>query len=319
MTNGFSTRQGQFVAMDTYYNENDPKAAAWLRALIDAGMIARGFVDERSILDVLPSDLAGFGQCHFFAGIGGWSRALRLAGVPDDFPIWTGSCPCQPFSAAGKGHGFTDERHLWPAWFHLIDQCRPSDILGEQVASKDGLQWFDLVSADLEGSGYAVGATDMCAAGIGAPHIRQRLWFYGRMGDTLGARLEGLAGDVYNARGWSFETGPVATASLLGRLADTHGRLACDGALQRGWQHRCESPNSGFGGLPATGPADGFWRNADWLRCRDEKWRAVEPGTFPLVDGLPARMGLLRGYGNAIVPPVAQAFIEAVIGAGYEK
>ena len=86
-----------------YYNEFDPYAAQWLRNLIDAGHIPKGEVDSRSIKDVKASDLTGFVQCHFFAGLGGWSHALRLAGWPEDRPVWTGSCPCQPFSAAGAG------------------------------------------------------------------------------------------------------------------------------------------------------------------------------------------------------------------------
>jgi len=89
--------------LTAYYNEIDPFAAEWLRQLIKDGLIADGEVDERSIEDVTPNELAGFTQCHFFAGIGGWSYALRLAGWPDDQPVWTGSCPCQPFSTAGKG------------------------------------------------------------------------------------------------------------------------------------------------------------------------------------------------------------------------
>jgi DNA (cytosine-5)-methyltransferase 1 len=160
-----------------YYNEIDKFAAEWLRNLIKAGHIAPGDVDERDIRDVRPDDLAGYTQCHFFAGIGGWSYALRLADWPDDRPAWSGSCPCQPFSAAGRGAGFADERHLWPHFHWLIGQCRPPVVFGEQVSSKDGLGWFDLVQADLEGQGYAVGALDACAAGVGAPHIRQRLWW----------------------------------------------------------------------------------------------------------------------------------------------
>jgi hypothetical protein len=74
-----------------YYNEHDPFAAAWLRELIKAGQIALGEVNERSIEDVLPSELKRFTQCHFFAGIGVWSYALRQAGWPDDRPVWTGS------------------------------------------------------------------------------------------------------------------------------------------------------------------------------------------------------------------------------------
>jgi DNA (cytosine-5)-methyltransferase 1 len=134
-----------------YYNEFDSYDAEWLRNLIKAGAIAPGDVDERDIKDVMPGELMGYTQCHFFAGIGGWPRALRLAGWPDDRPVWTGSCPCQSFSAAGRGKGFADERHLWPYWFHLIRVCRPSTIFGEQVASKLALSWLDLVQDDLEG------------------------------------------------------------------------------------------------------------------------------------------------------------------------
>lgn len=163
--------------MTAYYNEIDDYAARWLENLIEAGHIAPGVVDRRSIVDVRPSDLDGFAQCHFFAGIGVWSLALRRAGWGDTRPVWTGSCPCQPFSSAGKGGGFDDERHLWPYFHHLIRVCRPEFVIGEQVASKDGLAWIDLVQDDMEGEGYTFGAADTCAAGFGAPHIRQRLYW----------------------------------------------------------------------------------------------------------------------------------------------
>jgi len=163
--------------MPAYYNEIDPFVANWLEWLVKVEMIADGVVDRRSIKDVMPSDLNGFTQCHFFAGIGGWSYALRLTGWPDNRPVWTGSCPCQPFSGAGLMLGENDDRHLWPSWFDLIAQCQPPIIFGEQVASPPGREWLDTVSANLEALDYAIGAADLCAAGIGAPHIRQRLWF----------------------------------------------------------------------------------------------------------------------------------------------
>jgi len=159
-----------------YYNEFDPRAAAWLRELIRRELIPAGEVDERSIADVAADDLRGFTQHHFFAGIAGWSRALQLAGWTADRQIWTGSCPCQPFSVAGKGKGTADERHVWPDFFRLISECKPAVVVGEQVASKAGREWLAGVFADLESVGYAGAGADLCAASVGAPHIRQRLY-----------------------------------------------------------------------------------------------------------------------------------------------
>ena len=163
--------------MRAYYNEIDRDAAHALRALIADGVIAPGNVDERSIKDVQPDDIRRYTQCHFFAGGGLWSVAARLAGWPDDRPLWTGSCPCQPFSVAGKGAGADDPRHLWPDFFRLIRACRPPVVMGEQVAGAAGRGWFDGVSADLEGGNYACRAVDVPACAVDAPHIRQRLYW----------------------------------------------------------------------------------------------------------------------------------------------
>lgn len=86
-----------------YYSEWGLFAAQHLRNLIDANLIPASHVDTRSIADLQPSDFAGYRQCHFFAGIAGWSLAARIAGWPEDREHWTSSAPCQPFSVAGKG------------------------------------------------------------------------------------------------------------------------------------------------------------------------------------------------------------------------
>jgi len=177
--------------MTAIYNEIEPYASEWLSNLIDAGVVARGQVLTQSIEELTPEDLHDATQAHFFAGIGTWSHALRLAGVPDCFPVWTGSCPCQPFSSAGRGRAADDARHLWPAWFPLIEKCRPSLIFGEQSASRLGRSWFDAVSADLESLDYAVAAVDLCAAGTGAPYIRQRLYW---VAYADGGQRDGLTG-----------------------------------------------------------------------------------------------------------------------------
>jgi len=279
-----------------YYNEIDPGAAAWLRELIKQGHIADGVVDERSIEDVLPSELREFRQCHFFAGIGVWSYALQLAGWGDDRPVWTGSCPCQPFSRAGQGAGFADERHLWPAFHHLIRECRPVTIFGEQVEGRIGGAWIDLVHSDLEADGYAVGAVVAPAAGFGAPHIRSRMyWVAYPDGDGCEARRETPAadgyGDTIDANG-----GPGLWAT---NTDDSRLEVYSEQSSQQ------EQP-------PAQRSfTSSNWRNVEWLEYRDGKRRPTQPGTFPLVDGAPARVVRLRGYGNAIVAPQAAEFIKA--------
>jgi len=373
--------------------------------MIRAGHIAAGEVDERSIEEVRARDLEGFDQCHFFAGIGTWSAALRAAGWADDTPVWSGSCPCQSFSASGKRGGFSDPRHLWPAWFRLIRECRPDTVFGEQVAAKGGLAWLDVVSADLEGEGYAVGTADTCAAGFGAPHIRQRLYFVadcaisrkrsiparsreegggatdidGRCGIgsmdyaaaqrlSLRARGEsrgeahtgvkrlgeagilddadkpGLQGrhEITGAGGGECAAGPQGVISGMGD-AEHFGH----NPQEQGSSRPCSDGARGriFDG---AGPVNGFWRDAEWVPCRNPNvpgavdWRPVEPGTFPLAYGLPRGMGTLpsgirklaemaglsqnslreakafrrrtlQGYGNAIVPQQAEAFIRAYL------
>jgi DNA (cytosine-5)-methyltransferase 1 len=222
----------------------------------------------------------------------------------------------------------------------------------------------------MEASGYAIGAADMCAAGIGAPHIRQRLWFVGeRLDDTAGARHVGaLAGAEGEARdearlrlsGERRGSGGLANAPLNGRrqgvedggrlrsgdsAEGTAGRSAIDSNVSGGLAHtssfgreRGQAPAPGHdddGSAPGGAesehgvglagphwlhqdgarPTDGQWRVADWLFCRDGRWRPVEPGTFPLAHGAPARVGRLRAYGNAIVPQVAAEVIGAYLDA----
>lgn len=242
--------------MAAYYNEIDPFAAAWLRELIKAGLIADGEVDERSIEQVAADDVRGFTQCHWFAGIGGWSYALRLAGWGDSRPVWTGSCPCQPFSIGGEVKGVGDKRHLWPIWFQLIRELRPDVVFGEQIASSAGHDWLAGVYREMESAAYSVGAANLCAASVQAKHPRQRLWFVAH------AWREGLARSF------------------------TYGQGLCGGADEAPTEH-------GDAGLRAR-------------ICFEP-----DPGALVRVDGLPRPVGQVRAFGNAIVPQVAQVFIES--------
>jgi DNA (cytosine-5)-methyltransferase 1 len=240
-----------------YYNEFDPFASEWLRELIKEGLIPDGEVDDRSITEVEANDLKGFTQCHFFAGIGGWSYALELAGWDSARPVWTGSPPCQPFSVAGNNKGKSDERHLAPVFTELVAKCQPSVIFGEQVSSAIRTGWFDDLQTDLEKEGYATAMVVLPACSVGAPHKRERLFFVSH------------------------------SNSIDGRS-----------------KQESKQPERGQ-----------WWKSSGYssVLFRDGKHRVVptEPTLFPLADGVPNRVGLLRGAGNAIVPQVAAEVIKA--------
>ena len=260
--------------------------------------MAPGDVDDRSIEDVSAHDLTGYVQCHFFAGIGGWSLALRLAEWPDDRPVWTGSCPCQPLSGAGQRKGHADERHLWSAFYSLIAECRPATVFGEQVASKDGREWLAGVRADLEDVGYACGAADMPAAGVAAPHIRQRLWWVGQwLDNTAGPRQ-------FSPRRWKSEK-PQGRQRLPGvgcqdgRMADAErdtgrqGRVA-DQSRESATasQERAHAEPGRCGSVGGLAHADG--RDA----CAEREQRGGEQRQQPENGGTLGGLGDTEGTGS---------------------
>jgi DNA (cytosine-5)-methyltransferase 1 len=263
-----------------YYNENDPFAAQWLREMIGLGVIPPGVVDDRSIKDVTAHDLEGFRHCHFFAGIGGWAYAGRLAEWPDDLPLWTGSCPCQPFSTAGQGRGHDDPRDLWPHFFRLIRARRPARVVGEQVAGKAGLGWLDRVRADLAREGYAGRGVDIPACAVDAPILRQRLWW---------VALAGADGD--RSGWWAGEpAGHLSARTTAGWSQSVH-RLT-------------------HGDAPRRFSA---WRNAVAILGDDGRRRRAQPGVPLLAHGVRARVPKWRGFGNAINPVLATEILGALL------
>lgn len=335
-----------------YYNEWEPYPAQWLRNLIAAGLIPAGDVDERSICDVQPDDLRGYVQCHWFAGLGGWAYAARLAGWPDDRPIWTGSCPCQPYSVAGKGKGADDKRHLWPDFFRLIRAARPAVVIGEQVAAAIGKGWLDGVCSDLEGIGYACGAAVVPACAVNTPHRRDRLWFVadancqrsqilqGQSSNTCQEQPpaigDGRCSDVANADSHRFEAGCSITETLgYGCSSDADGGSSpLADSLRGGCAGRSQN-QIGYAQQRNAVERPGAWDDAEWLDCADGKRRRVKPGICLLVDGFSGRVavqratkqgkaeiqeahwynrvGALQALGNAIVPQLGAEIIKAYL------
>lgn len=316
-----------------YYNEFEPYCAQWLRNLINAGLIPKGEVDERSIELVQPDDLRGFSQCHFFAGIGGWSLALELAGWPEDRPVWTGSCPCQPFSAAGNQKAQADPRHLWPVWFSLIEKCGPPVIFGEQVEAAIAKGWLDEVANDLEKQGYAFASGVLPACSVTAPHRRNRLWFVADTGcqfrswnkrntggKTTGERDEEA---IYYQRCGQIGSPVGDSAQFTQREQDNtnHSISTCGNTwdvVSLSSPIACPVGNPNLTGpqgrllLPERPYKRVTWTTGlEWWRGHDGKYRPIESGILPLANGVPGRVGKLRAAGNAIVPEVAAEVIKA--------
>lgn len=305
------------------YNEIDPFPAEWLRQLIDRGQITPGEVLEKSIANVTPAELHNAQRVHLFAGIGGWDLALTFAGWPLDWPVWTASTPCQPWSRIGKQKKQEDARHadLWPEFLRLLRECRPVVVFGEQVRGAYEWGWLDRVSTDLEDAGYAIGATILGAHSAGAPHRRQRLYWVAidRLINALGPGLEGPGSDGGGSTPEQIGPKRPEAARPVG-AAGAAGDAPGVGALPLLRRLLVQHPSIARPRLRLSGPrrvrdrpVQSAWSDSTVIDLRDGTRRRVEPESCPVAYGVPAHVGRIRGYGNAIVPQTAAVFVKAVL------
>lgn len=290
--------------MTAYYNEIDEDCVACLKELIHEGVIAPGEVDGRSIKDVQQSDIKGFKQCHFFAGLGVWSYAARQAGFPDSRELFTGSCPCTPFSIAGRGKSFDDPRDLWPDLYRLIRGARPAVILGELTAQKLGRIWFDRTCSDLAHEDYACRAVDVPACSVDGPHERSRIYWLAVEHAAGERRGEGRTQSELG-RGGSTATGSDASRAL----GHAHGEiLAKRESVGRNARAECQTSER-----TNDSPVKSFWHEHEWITCHDGKARRTQPRSRLLVAGFAARIPMWKMAGNAICAPLAIEVIKAFL------
>ena len=257
-----------------FYNDFNSDSCVWLNSLINNKLIPDGYVSNKSIVDIQKDDIKGYDQCHFFCGIGGWPLALKLAGIKEDINIWTGSCPCQPFSLAGRGKGVDDERDLWPVFSSLIGECRPHFVIGEQVEAAIRHDWYKRLCKDFLHQGYGVLGAVLSANIIGSPHIRKRLYWFAYRKEIV------ENSDMFRRIGWL-------------SLGDTSW---CTSGVQRDCKESVPSSCS-------------FWSDGEWTEGTEGQSFALQPGSFPLVNGVPNRVVKCIGYGNAIVPQLGALFL----------
>ena len=148
------------------------------------------------------------------------------------FPdIITGGFPCQPFSVAGKQAGTDDDRHLWPVMFRIIQEFTPRWVIGENVKGLTNIQdgvVFETVCSNLEGEGYEVRTVNIPAAGVGAPHRRERLWIVAHrkesMVNTDDVRLEQHNETKEEPSWWRTSTTFEPTSDVVDTISNDKGR-----------------------------------------------------------------------------------------------
>jgi DNA (cytosine-5)-methyltransferase 1 len=251
--------------------------------------------------------------------------------------VLSGGFPCQPFSAAGKRAGTSDDRYLWPEMFRIIREARPTYVVAENVRGL--LSWneglvLDTVCADLEGEGYEVFPTILPAASVNAPHRRDRIWIVAYRHDGFGEQPH----QEIRSRGNAANDGGADATNACGMGRERRGSQEAEGREgQRPWvQPDVEGQSSGGnvadtdGQVLERGHGEGAPAGAAVPPIRTQPL-SVAGGweTFPTQppvcggdDGLPERLdGItfpkwrresIKAYGNAIVPQVALQIFQAL-------
>jgi DNA (cytosine-5)-methyltransferase 1 len=230
-------------------------------------------------------------------------RGELYAGVT----LLTGGFPCQPFSVAGKQRGKDDNRYLWPEMLRVIQEAKPTWIIGENVAGIVNLA-LDQVCADLEGQGYEVEPIIVPACAVDAPHRRDRCWIIAKyMADSVSLSER----SAHGSKEWGCVRGrqdeDISQRNEMGCNSSDSRENVADTVKQgrEGRVHRREDAEresvDGYSGCGGT--TYGQSGEAIWL---------AEPNVGRVANGIPNRSHRLKGLGNAIVPQVASEIIRCI-------
>jgi DNA (cytosine-5)-methyltransferase 1 len=221
--------------------------------------------------------------------------------LPD---IITGGFPCQPFSVAGKQKGTSDDRHLWPEMFRIIKELTPRWIIGENVKGLVNLQdgmVFETVCTDLEGEGYEVRAFNIPAAGVGAPHRRERIWIVANSRRALRQRTELRETNEDETREGYADQHQRSGSASESNVANAKSEQSHSSNNEQESRKTCQSKQVELGGRDSGS----LWPT---------NWE-FEPDVGRVAHGVSGRVYRLKGLGNSIVPQIAEEIGKAIIEA----
>jgi len=226
-------------------------------------------------------------------------KTLTKDDISEPIDIISGGFPCQPFSVAGNKLGKEDNRHLWPEFARLIQECKPTWVVGENVAGIITLA-LDDVLADLETLGYSSRAFVIPACAVGAHHRRERVFIVGNSkhngqhgSKNRQSNTKGISGDKSGQDKYIKPTGSSCEGQVSYKCSQNVAYAQCFGQSR-----------SGLHGRPinTTAHKNG---ETDWLNGsseRDEAIWDIEPNVGRVANGVPDGMDRLKSLGNAVVP-----------------
>ena len=260
-------------------------------------------------------------------------KKLEAKDIKEPIDILTGGFPCQPYSVAGKQKGTDDNRYLWPDMFRVIKEVKPTFIIAENVRGivniQDGLV-FETVCSDLESEGFEIQPFIIPAAGVGAPHKRERVWIvgYSKHNGSLTTKIERRNNKINDRaeEGKNTTLEPERTSrSRDNEIMENSRRTLRQGAsireknedeIRKEDANKFERSSSSSKSYVANSNSNGEkWdqpKDRQRSRIKQESWWQFEPNVGRVANGVSGRVHRLKGLGNSIVPQIAEEIGKAI-------